>query len=135
LTGDVGPQGPQGIQGEQGLQGAQGIQGEQGPVGPRGPAGIVAIDSCYTRTLSSFGSGREAQSVYCNNPATEYVHHVGFSVDNYNARVVEETLEFSDAGSTLYTHPVGATVLSINPNELEDYTLSVTALCCPVSVP
>jgi hypothetical protein len=104
-------------------------------VGPRGPAGMVAIGSCYTRTLSSSGTGREQQIVYCNNPSTEYVHHVGFSLDGRSPSVLSETLEFSDASGASYTHPVGAAVLSFNTDELEEYTLSVTALCCPVSVP
>ncbi len=147
----VGPQGPQGeqgiqgIQGEQGPKGEQGIQGEQGdkgdqgdegPQGPQGPAGIVAIDQCYTESAERTGSGEETQKVYCRNPATEYVQHVGYSLSEDRAGPVRELLEFSDANQVGYSHPVGASVRAyIGTTGIGNYTLTVHLLCCPTGVP
>lgn len=157
LTGATGPQGEQGIQGLTGATGPQGIQGEvgatgpqgePGPVGATGPQGeigltgatgatgpqgipgIVAIDSCYVTTQSNTGSLAETLTAYCNNPATEYVQHVGFSLNRDDAAPVREILQFTDAASNTYTHPVGASVRAFR-DSLFQYTMSVSLLCCP----
>jgi hypothetical protein len=132
----VGPQGPQGEQGIQGEQGDKGDQGDEGPQGPQGPAGIVAIDQCYTESAERTGSGEETQKVYCRNPATEYVQHVGYSLSEDRAGPVRELLEFSDANQVGYSHPVGASVRAyIGTTGIGNYTLTVHLLCCPTGVP
>lgn len=152
--GDAGPQGPQGIQGIQGekgekgdtgLQGIQGIQGEKGDKGDTGEKGekgdtgapgldgvngLVAIDSCYPTTLSRSGTGEETQTVYCNNPATEFMQNVGFTTTDDKINLARQIMEF-EKDSVLYTHPVGATIRTSGPSF--GYTLSVTILCCPIN--
>lgn len=132
VQGDAGLQGETGPQGPQGEQGVQGVQGEQGEQGAQGNPGIVNIDACYTKTELRTGVLDETETVYCNNPGSEYIQHIGHAISLNDVFTTHETLEFSE-GENTYTHPVGGTIRAFRHSGIIPYTLTVTVLCCPIS--
>lgn len=131
-TGDTGLQGIQGVKGEKGDDGIQGIQGAPGNDGIDGKDGIVAVDSCYSKTLSRTGNEEETQQVICNQPETEFLLNSWFSLSHEWAHVQWQQPIFTDGADT-YAYPIGAEVRAEENDFLTspNYTLSVTIVCCP----
>lgn len=137
--GDKGETGEQGIQGEKGDAGINGEKGDKGDTGEQGlpgadgangKDGIVNIDACYVKSEQRTGVLDETQTVFCNNPANEFVQSVGFATTHDSAYITRQLFEH-EANSVNYSHAVGATVRAYRDSGIFNYTLTVTINCCP----
>lgn len=115
--------------------GAQGAQGPIGPTGPQGPAGSLNITACHpvkaSDTATENTSGVIGVTARCQTG--EFILNYGIAYSQHSANLEQATLFSSDG---MVADGVGvlasqeAWVCFTRP-EYCNYTLTVTATCCP----